>query len=181
MLRDLKKNEKAGSFKSKSEVLFSSATSLDIAANSVDAVITSPPYLAKMEYAQIYPIEQVLFFGQTGRPQVKSFIGETEEQPDVFEGKYDLPKEALGYFHDMNLAVLEMHRVLKRGGKAAIIVGEGCFPDRVVESDILIAELAENAGFKLREIVVLNERWCMRDRTEKVGKLRESMIVLEKP
>jgi len=80
----------------------------------------------------------------------------------------------------MNLVILEMHRVLKSGGHAAIIVGEGCFSDCVVESDILLAELAEKAGFAVREIIVLNERWCMRDRTEKVGKLRESMIFLEK-
>lgn len=203
MLRDLKKT---GSFKSAAEVMQTSATALNIGSNSVDAIITSPPYLGKTEYTQIYSIEQVLFFGGTGRPRVKSFIGEKECVVDVFHAlrqafpdelenhalqqafpdklengeKYDLPKESFGYFHDLNLAILEMHRVLKSGGKAAIIVGEGCFPDRVVASDILLAELAEKAGFIVREIMVLNERWCMRDRTEKVGHLRESMIVLEK-
>jgi len=177
MLRDLKK---AGGSKSKLEVMHSSATSLDIKSASIDVIITSPPYLAKMEYTQIYSIEQVLFFGKTGRPQVESAIGE-KESSDVFGGKYDLPEESFGYFNDMNLAICEMHRVLKTGGNAAIIVGEGCFPDRVVPSDTLLAELAERAGFVVREIVVLNERWCMRDRTEKVAKLRESMIFLEKP
>ncbi|MBU4245744.1 MAG: DNA methyltransferase [Nanoarchaeota archaeon] len=177
MLRDLKKT---GSFNARAEVMQTSATVLNVDSNSVDAIITSPPYLGKTEYAQIYSIEQVLFFGGCGRPHVKSFIGEQEEVSDIFCGKHDLPKKSFGYFHDMNLAILEMHRVLKSGGKAAIIVGEGCFPDKVVASDILLAELAENAGFIVREILVLNERWCMRERTEKVGKLRESLIVLEK-
>lgn len=177
MIKDVEK-QKIGD--SKIDVRFSSATSLDIKSNFIDAIITSPPYLGKTEYAQIYPIEQVLFFGGSGRPQVKSFIGEKEGVVDVFEGAHDLPTESLGYFHDMNLAIIEMHRVLKTGGKAAIIVGEGCFPDGVVQSDVFLAEIAEKRGFKVNQILVLNERWCMKDRTIKVGKLRESMIVLEK-
>ncbi len=177
MIKDVEKSKPSVS---KIDVFFSSATSLDIKDNSIDAIVTSPPYLAKMEYAKIYPIEQVLFFGGTGRPKIKSFIGENESAEDVFFGKYDLPKEALGYFFDMNRAISEIYRVLKIGGKAAIIVGEGCFPGGVVQSDILLAELAKKCGFKVKQILVLNERWCMKDRTIKVGKLRESMVVLEK-
>ncbi len=180
LIRMAKDIGKAKKTEAKTEVSSLSATSLDIKDESIDAIITSPPYVGKLEYTQIYAIEQVLFFGGTGRPAVTSFIGEKETEEDIFGGKYDLPKESLSYFKDMNLAISEMHRVLGSGGKAAIIVGEGCFPDRVVQSDILLAELAEKAGFKVKQILVLNERWCMRARTIKIGKMRESMIVLEK-
>lgn len=177
MAKDVQKIKET---ESKADVSFSSALSLDIEDSSVDAIITSPPYLNKTEYALIYPIEQVLFFGETGRPQIRAVIGEKETEEDVFRGKYRLPKEALGYFKDMGLALSEMYRVLKKGGRAAIIIGGGCFPDTVVESDVLLAELGERSGFKVREIVVLNERWCMRERTTRVGKMRESTIIFEK-
>ncbi len=68
----------------------------------------------------------------------------------------------------------------KPGAKLAIVVGNGCFPERVVDSDLLLSQLAEKAGFDVKNILVLNKRWCMRHRVEKVGVLRESMLVLEK-
>ena len=40
--------------------------------------------------------------------------------------------------------------------------------------------MAEEAGFKAREIIVLNKRPALEGRTKKVGTLRESMVVLEK-
>lgn len=148
---------------------------------SVDAVITSPPYLNKIEYTNVYAIEQYLFFGeQIQKPALRSYIGDVSEADDVFEGKYKLPYEANAYFKDMKLVLEEMHRVLRKGGRAAIIVGNGCFPEGVVESDVLLAEIAERIGFRVDEIVVLRKIWCMKDRTTKVGLMNESMIVLEK-
>ena len=43
-----------------------------------------------------------------------------------------------------------------------------------------LVEQAEKTGFSVKNIYVLNERWCMRNRTEKVGRLRESLLVFEK-
>lgn len=149
--------------------------------NSVDAVITSPPYLNKIEYTNVYAIEQYLFFGeQIQKPALRSYIGDVAEAEDVFDGKYRLPYEANAYFRDMKTVIQEMHRVLRKGGKAAIIVGNGCFPEGVVESDVLLAEIAESVGFTVDEIIILRKIWCMKDRTTKVGLMNESMIVLTK-
>jgi len=92
----------------------------------------------------------------------------------------DLPDMANAYFSDMKNVLKELYRVCKPGAKLAIVVGNGCFPERVIESDLLLSEIAEGLGFNVRDIYTLNERWCTRNRTEKVGKLRESMIVLKK-
>lgn len=149
--------------------------------NSIDAIITSPPYLNKIEYTNVYAIEQTLFFDEPSKPAVRSFIGENfNETEDVFEGKYKLNGNAKAYFKDMNLVLQELFRVLKPKGKIALIVGQGCMPERVVKSDELLAELAEKLGFKVKEIWLVNKRWCMKNRTEKVGLMFESIVFLEK-
>jgi len=61
-----------------------------------------------------------------------------------------------------------------------MVIGGGCFPDKVIECDLVLAELAENIGFKLKKIMVARNFWCTRSRTIKVGRLRESVILLDK-
>lgn len=167
---------------SNAEALFGDARKLtSIQDNTIDAIITSPPYLNKIEYTNVYAIETYLFFDRNmGKPAIRSFIGDVAEAEDVFNGKYKLPVEAHPYFRDMKKALEEMFRVLKPKGKAAIVVGNGCFPDGVVESDILLAEIAEQIGFKVDRIEVVRKIWCMKNRTEKVGLMNESIILLEK-
>lgn len=180
LLRMVKDVERFKTKKSDISISLGDARSVKLENNSVDAIITSPPYLNKIEYTAIYSIELALFFGESGRPAIRSYIGEKGTEDNVFEGKYKLPPVAYSYFADMFLALKEMHRVLKKGGKAAIVIGNGCFPGGVVESDLLISELAEKIGFEVKQILVLNERWCMRERTIKVGRMRESLVVVEK-
>ena len=91
-----------------------------------------------------------------------------------------LPAEAIPYLVDMFQSIEEMHRVCRKGAKLGIVVGNGCFPTGVVDSDILLSRMAENLGFTVDRIAVLNKRWCTRNRTEKVGILRESLLLWEK-
>jgi hypothetical protein len=142
---------------------------------TIDYVITSPPYLNKIEYTKIYRVEEFLFFGGRDPKEhgIHSYIGSKAGPEVIFP---DIPESANAYFHDMKRVLSELYRVCKDGAKVAIVVGNGCYPDRVVESDILLSQLAEEAGFEVKSILVLNKRWCMRNRVEKVGPLRESMV-----
>jgi DNA modification methylase len=156
------------------------ARRLKLEDEAIDCVITSPPYLNKIEYTKIYRVEEALFFryfSESGGEGIRSYIGHDAASEIIFP---DLPVSSNAYFSDMNRMMKELYRVCKPGAKLAIVVGNGCFPDRVVESDSLLAQLAKDAGFEVKNIFVLNKRWCMRNRVEKVGPLRESMIVLEK-
>ncbi len=150
--------------------------------DSVDAVITSPPYLNNIDYTKIYEIEQFILH-EHEKPALRSYIGLSQEvQSDVLP-ELDLPPAAVAYFTDMLEVMKEMHRVLKSGGHAAVVVGNAYFPgiEKVVDSDMILAYLARNIGFSMMDIVVLNERFALENRTQKKGVLRESMIMLEKP
>jgi len=146
-----------------------------------DAVVTSPPYLNKIEYTKVYRIEYELFFGEVKVDPVRSYIGlnlkgAVDEFPEL-----NLPEVAKAYFHDMKMSLEEIFRVLKPGGRVALVVAGGVFPDRVVESDVLIAMLAERVGFEVDKILAVNKRVATRNRTIKIGVSRESIVFMRKP
>lgn len=147
---------------------------------SIDAVITSPPYLNKIEYTKIYNIEMsFLGFPESG---LRSYIGSKVEDTNVSELGLDenLPLSAKAYFKDMHLALKEIYRICKDNAKLAIVIGGGCYPDRAIESDKIIAEIAEKIGFNVNNVLVARNSWCTRARIIKVGQIRESIILLEK-
>lgn len=144
--------------------------------NSVDFVITSPPYLNKIEYTSIYKTEYALFFEQP-ETKLRSFVGERVTDEPGFP---DLCPIAQAYFKDMTLVLKELYRVCKPGAKLAIVIGGGCFPDGVIDVDTRIANIAEDIGFKLDRILVARETWCTKKRTIKIGKMRESVVILKK-
>jgi len=156
------------------------ARELKLDSETIDAVITSPPYLNKIEYTKIYNIEMTFL----GFPQseLRSYVGSRVEDTSVSDLglNENLPLSAKAYFKDIYSALKEMHRVCKSNAKLAIVVGGGCFPDRAIEADRIAAELAERIGFNVNNILVARNSWCTRARTIKVGQIRESIILLEK-
>ncbi len=163
--------------------------------NSVDTIITSPPYLNQIDYTKVYAIEEFFIHGDP-MPGVRAYIGMKAKETD-FLPELGLPQQARLYFEDMNEALKEMHRVLKAGGKAAVVVGNGYLPiskayrgfqntsyfenvDEVIESDIILSYMAQKIGFVVENIFVLNTRFALEGRTTKKGVLRESLIMLQK-
>jgi DNA modification methylase len=109
MIRDLKK------LKTKpceTLVAKGDARKLKLANESIDFVITSPPYLNKIEYTKIYNVEEFLFFKPQKKRGLRSYIG-MREGNDVVKA----------YFSDMENVFKELHRVCKPGAKLAIVVG----------------------------------------------------------
>ena len=149
--------------------------------SSVDYVITSPPYLNKIEYTKVYWPEYELFFPGSKEAPMRSYLGlEPKSPPDELLPDEEIPPIAKAYFHDLNKSLAEIYRVLKNGGKAAVVVGGGVFPDRVVEVDIPCAYLAELNGFQVERIIAVNKRVATTRRVIKIGSTRESIVLLVK-
>jgi DNA modification methylase len=177
MLRDLR-NTNIKPVETRIEI--GDARNLELEDNTVDAIITSRPYLNKIEYTKVYGIE--MYFLGFPETKLRSYIGARVRDIDISKLGLDqnLPPVAKAYFNDIYLALKEMYRVCKENAELAIVIGGGCFPDRVVEADKLTAELSEKIGFVVKNILVARESWCTRARTIKVGKIRESVILLRK-
>lgn len=144
------------------------ARRMTVADGSIDAIITSPPYLNNIDYTKLYAIED--FFMEFNKmPMLRSYMGirEKEEKKET-------------YFEDMDEVLREMYRVLKSGGHAAIVIGNAYLKGEEVESDFIIAWHANKIGFDVEKVMVLNKRFALENRTEKKGVLRESLIILRK-
>ena len=114
---------------------------------------------------------------------------------EIRESFTELPPASVSYFVDMEKSLREMYRVCVKGANAGLVVGNGYLPGSqrileerisstdaggVVDSDVILAHLAERIGFSVEKIIVLNKRFALENRTEKVGTLRESLVWLKK-
>lgn len=178
MIRDLKKMSYKGS---KVKVYLGDVRRMAFLPDErFDAIITSPPYLNRIDYTKVYSIEYELFFDEVRVDSVRSYIGLSPKGiRDPFP-ELNLPEVAKAYFQDMKDALDEIHRVSKDGARCALVVAEGVFPDRVVPTDLLMANLAERTGFSVEKMIVASRRVVTRDRTVKVGRARESVVIMKK-
>ncbi|MBI4895998.1 MAG: DNA adenine methylase [Candidatus Aenigmarchaeota archaeon] len=158
------------------QVLQQDARSTDLPDASVDAVITSPPYLNNIDYTKVYEIEEFIN-KRSELPPMRSYIG--LKPADENDTGYDIPLSAVPYIRDMKLFLTEMKRVTKPGALLAIVVGNGYVEQQIVESDLLIAMMAEELGFIVEKIYVLNKRFALEVRSHKKGVLRESIVILK--
>lgn len=148
--------------------------------NEIDLIITSPPYVTSYEYADLHQLS-LLWFGDNkkdfkGWKQFssnftdfrKNFIGTSYKikqkgelgsvigsriSEDLYGSDKALSKDVSNYFIDMNSAFSEMYRVLKKGKRACVIIGNTMLRN----VDILNAEVATEqmlrAGFKNPNII----------------------------
>ncbi len=159
------------------------ARKLGLAEESVDAVVTSPPYLNKREYINAYRIEQQLL--GLDAPASDQLIGVREggtvddfsEVGEFVEGK---PIEAKLYFRDMFAVIKELYRVCKHGARVCLVASDGCFPEGVIDVGETLSRLAERVGFKAKRVIVVNKRFCTTPARKKVGIARESLLMWER-
>jgi len=146
-----------------------------ISKGSISSVITSPPYLNKIEYASAYKLELALFF-EDPKTQLRSFVG--KEVSNV-TGESGLPIVD-AYMSDMEKVLKQLHRVLVPGGKAVINVAGGAFPNRVVHSDAMLVEKSIEMGFTLVDNIVARTLDAYQRHSGFVGKTNERVFVIQK-
>ena len=160
--------------------------------NSIDCVITSPPYLNKIEYANVYFIEEYLFLKKKLHSSLRSFIGKNYEKisekmknenlKDMLDDFIGKPNESIivAYFIDIFKSLENMYFCLKKNKYCAIVIGGGCFDFGVVQTDVIVSKIAEIIGFKIMEIMPLRKIICTKNRTKKIGVVNESLLILKK-
>ncbi len=132
---------------------------------SVDVMITSPPYLNQIDYKRVYEIENTI-------------VGATNS---VLKDDMNCinTSDIQSYFQDMSNVIKDMYRICNKGAKIAILVGNA-YMEKIIESDLILASQSKETGFSLNKIYVVNKRFALKNRTKKCGILRESLLILEK-
>lgn len=122
----------------KSEIIQGSVLNLPIGENSVDAIITSPPYSFAIDYLK-NDQPQLEYLGYNLEDLREEMIG---LQGRGVENKLEM------YFDKMDMALKEMKRVSKKNSPIVIIIGTNDIQTNGVRLETKVIELAEKQNFK---------------------------------
>lgn len=178
------------------------ARNLPLRKGAVDVVITSPPYLNAIDYLRGHKLSLVWMghsISEIRNLRSKNIGSEagTKADDDSIEKIMDkmcdissLSARNTGmlrrYVKDTRAILTEIHRVLKSGGKAVIIVGNCNIRNIFVKNSQGIAMLGEEAGLKLqktrRRPIPENRRYLPPPTTSGAGnhlqkRMREEIIL----
>jgi methylase of polypeptide subunit release factors/DNA modification methylase len=182
------------------------ARSSGLRAESVDLVITSPPYLNRNNYiaqqkaeldflgliatkAEYTRLVRSTFRSHTDSNLNSKAHSEIEQVQNIVDeirledgNNPKIPHMICGYFDDLDKTVAELYRILKPGGKAAVVVGNTRWGGIVVPVDHLLLMLAENCGFKAERVLVTRLKGNSPQQMRKYGRIpvRESIVVVQK-
>lgn len=152
-----------------------STKTLPLNSDSIDLIITSPPYVTSYEYADLHQLS-LLWFGDDPEHFKKwhrfskdfinfrrNFIGTSSKAEkdgnfnstigkqivnELIKIERPLAVDVANYFLDMKKVFAEMHRILKPGGKACIIIGNTSLRGVEILNAQVVAEQMQVAGFQ---------------------------------
>jgi len=122
----------------KVDIRIGDARNLPLEDNSIDGIITSPPYSIALDYVS-NDAHALKALGYNLSDLRESFIGVRGNGGKRIEL----------YNEDMKRSLEEMYRVLKPDKYAAIIVGNATYQGKEIKTVEFIIEYAEKVGFKL--------------------------------
>ena len=148
----------------KCQIMLENNTSLSLDDESVDAIVTHPPYIAAVPYAE-YGSLSLEWLGYSSKELDSKLTGGKRHSKDV----------AVRFEKDYKQMIREMYRVLKRGRYAFFMVGNPTANGQVVDLHEMTIRLAQKQGFKG---ICTAVRSGMNRRGNKMG--AESLVFLQK-
>jgi len=174
----------------------------------VDAIITSPPYCNSSDYVEMYKLELWFLGYVTQRSEFKELSYRTIRSHLSFntsDTKWShpatdaichaldatelwnsrLPLMIRGYFDDIHSSLAKIDGKLKNNGKVIFVIGNSSYEGIVIPSDLLLAEAAEDLGFKVETIEVarnLSSSPQQKKMMDEHGRslMRESIVTLSR-
>ncbi|MBU4259627.1 MAG: site-specific DNA-methyltransferase [Proteobacteria bacterium] len=95
-----------------------------------------------------------------------------------------IPNVVRGYFDDTHTLLNKLYRQTIEGGYVGIVVGNSAYSGVIIPSDVLIANIAKEIGFKVKSIFVTRHLTTSSQQKQELeilkNYLRESIVLLEK-
>ncbi len=147
------------------------ARDIDLEDSSIDLAVTSPPYASAVHYVSVHKLEmfwldmikdtadldsRVIGSARAYLPEYRDWQPRTSIRPlnEVLRQLLEKDRKsayiAWKYFDQMRVNLNEVNRVLRRGGKYCMIVGENTFRRVRVPTYRILAQVATNSGFELK-------------------------------
>lgn len=178
----------------------------EIPDNSLDLIITSPPYLNSRDYTDIYMLELKVLqlvnsheeLRQLRQSTLRSHVQvaykevkpidnerllaclEKMRSSDEKSWNSDILNMICGYFEDMQLLFSAFSRKMRKGGIVYFNVANSSYFGVEVPVDFIIGDIAEENGFAVKEIRKARDLKTSPQQGKLIGKLRESVLVMER-
>lgn len=170
-----------------------------------DSIVFSPPYANRFDYFESMKVE--LWFGgfvdsyesinRFRKASLRSHLGADLNRSyqsvddleqlialmdhDASSWRMGVPELLRGYFDDMRIALKHCRKLLANG-KCFVVVGNSAFAGVIIPTDVLLANLGLECGFKKAEILVTRHLTVAPQQRNRLfnleGNMRESVVVL---
>jgi SAM-dependent methyltransferase len=188
------------------QVEVADARVLPLEDQSVDAAITSPPYVNRHDYTRVFGVE--LLFALLNDDQIKplryqSFQSHPEAHPNrpsngsyrqpralarllsqlkTESGDPRIPRMLEGYFKDIHCMLAELARILRPGARAAVVIGNVQYNGVAFPVDEITARIGERFHLSPERLVVARYRGNSAQQMAAFGRkpARESVVILRK-
>lgn len=171
--------------------------------NTIDLIISSPPYLNSRDYTDIYIVELWMLDlipdypqmkelrTQTFRSHVQVKLG-TIDELDIYElnqtlrllesqtelWNSELPQMIKAYFIDMDILFEQLKKKMKKGKKIFFNVANSAYYGVEIKVDVIVSAIAETHGFVINEIREARQLKPSSQQKETISSLRESVIIM---
>ena len=158
-----------GYLKVPSKVVCADARTIPAKDDSVSLIVTSPPYVTSYEYADLHQLTALwLEYTKDLSDFRKRFIGTSYHnkkdltlnstiaeniRKELLKKDKKTAEEVSTYFSEMNQVFVEMKRMLKKGGKTCIVIGNTNLKGvEILNAEVFVEQL-QNLGLKIAEII----------------------------
>lgn len=160
---------KKGYLKTSSKVICTDARTIPTKDDSVNLIVTSPPYVTSYEYADLHQLTALWLEHTKDLSDFrKRFIGTSSHhkkeivlnssiaekiRKNLLEKDKKTAEEVSMYFSEMNQVFSEMKRILKKGGKTCIVIGNTSLKSVAILNAEVFAEQLQNLGLKIIDVI----------------------------
>lgn len=207
ILTDIKSNY--GSCEKKPKVFKGSCLELDkFFSDEIQFTFFSPPYCNCFDYFEIHKVE--LWLGDFVKDKeefrllrntgFRSNTNSLNHKPIVYKNEnleylislFDseklwnnrIPTVVRGYFDDTHTLLIKLYQQTVEGGYVGIVVGNSAYSGVIIPTDIIIADIAKEIGFKVKRVFVTRHLTTSSQQKQELeflkNYLRESIVLLEK-
>jgi len=207
ILHDLKFNY--GSCEKKPEIFLGDCLEFDrFFSNEIEFTFFSPPYCNCFDYFEIHKVDLWLgdfinskedfrllrnrgFRSNTNTLNNKSIVYKNEHLESLirlFDSEKlwnkNIPRVVRGYFDDIHTLFHKIYQQTSRNGLVGIVIGNSAYSGVIIPTDMLIAEIAIEIGFDVRNFFVTRHLTTSSQQKKALAPLsnylRESIVLLKK-
>jgi SAM-dependent methyltransferase len=171
MMSIVKELDKVVSKAPKVTVIHGDARGLQVDSKTSSLIVTSPPYVNALDYYRVH-MYNMLWLGLDYDNFRKHEIG---GHSHFIANRFRLLTE---YLADMLRSMIEINRVLKRGGVCVIAVGNSSLEYELVESYKFFLAFAEYLNLKPVKVIFRNIDTTRKYTSRNVGKIDDEYIIV---